>query len=212
MFRGLPRDPGARFALTALSGAARCPSGSASGVLWPGGVDPNRFRPGRRCAVWVRRLRGGEAGAPLLLYAGRVSPEKSLHLLGPILDALPGARLAIVGDGPARASLEATLDPSRVVFTGFLRGDALARADALEEAPDGVLERTDPEPRRLLVELRPPTSAQNRLLRRPFGRDAVMISSKPRGEREKGSGRAGSLHGPGRSRCCGDVPPRPRCR
>jgi glycosyltransferase involved in cell wall biosynthesis len=76
------------------------------------------------------RLSGEIPDGPLLLYAGRLSPEKQLHGFGPILEAFPETRLALVGDGPARAELERTLPPERTTFTGFLRGAALARAFA----------------------------------------------------------------------------------
>ena len=52
------------------------------------------------------RLTDGEVDAPLLLCAARVSPEKNLDAVRPMLENLPYARLAIVGDGPARADLE----------------------------------------------------------------------------------------------------------
>jgi glycosyltransferase involved in cell wall biosynthesis len=39
-------------------------------------------------------------------------------------------RLAIVGDGPAREELEASFVGTNTVFTGFLRGDDLARVYA----------------------------------------------------------------------------------
>jgi phosphatidylinositol alpha 1,6-mannosyltransferase len=43
-----------------------------------------------------------------------------------VREALPGARLAIAGDGPARAELEATA-PRGVRFLGQVQGEALAR-------------------------------------------------------------------------------------
>jgi glycosyltransferase involved in cell wall biosynthesis len=98
--------------------------------LWRGGVDTERFHPERRCLAMRARLSGEIPDGPLLLYAGRLSPEKQLHSFGPILEAFPETRLALVGDGPARAELERTLPPERTTFTGFLRGAALARAFA----------------------------------------------------------------------------------
>ena len=41
-------------------------------------------------------------------YVGRLAPEKRVDLLWQVA-GLPGVRLVIVGDGPARASLEAEL-------------------------------------------------------------------------------------------------------
>ncbi|MGH0032944.1 MAG: glycosyltransferase [Myxococcota bacterium] len=104
--------------------------------LWRGGVDTERFHPEKRSLAMRARLAGGVGDmggipdGPLLLYAGRLSPEKQLHTFGPILEAFPAARLALVGDGPAREELERTLPADRTTFTGFLRGDALAAAFA----------------------------------------------------------------------------------
>ena len=78
--------------------------------------------------------------SPLLLYVGRLGAEKNLSFLVPLLaSAPPAARLAIVGDGPARADAEAAFaaDPDaakRVLFTGELRGAALSRAYASADA------------------------------------------------------------------------------
>lgn len=69
-----------------------------------------------------------------LLFVGRLEPVKGVHVL---LDAFreltarhPGARLSVVGDGPARAALEeraADLTAAgRVVFHGWLTGDQVA--------------------------------------------------------------------------------------
>ncbi|MDX1650206.1 MAG: glycosyltransferase, partial [Myxococcota bacterium] len=74
--------------------------------LWRGGVDTERFHPRRRSLAMRARLSEGRPDAPLLLYAGRLAPEKNLELLAWVLDAHPGARLALVGDGPARSRLE----------------------------------------------------------------------------------------------------------
>lgn len=98
--------------------------------VWSHGVDTDRFHPGKRAAVWRERLSDGRPEAPLLLFVGRVSPEKRIECLRPVLEALPQARLAIVGDGPARTPLAAHFAGLPVVFTGYLRGEALAQAYA----------------------------------------------------------------------------------
>jgi glycosyltransferase involved in cell wall biosynthesis len=98
--------------------------------IWRGGVDTKLFHPSKRSAEMRSRLTDGEVDAPLLLCAARVSPEKSLDGLRPVLENLPYARLAIVGDGPARADLERHFAGLPVVFTGFLRGEELAQAFA----------------------------------------------------------------------------------
>jgi len=98
--------------------------------LWRGGVDTQRFHPGRRTLEMRMRLSGGVPDRPVVLYVGRLSPEKKLQRLCELHDALPGVRVAVVGDGPARAGLEARLDPERATFLGFLRGAELAAAFA----------------------------------------------------------------------------------
>jgi glycosyltransferase involved in cell wall biosynthesis len=98
--------------------------------VWERGVDTKRFHPARRTEAWRRRLSSGDVAAPLLLYVGRLSPEKRIDWLRPALTALPQARLAIVGDGPARPALEHTFAGTPTVFTGYLRGDDLYSAYA----------------------------------------------------------------------------------
>jgi glycosyltransferase involved in cell wall biosynthesis len=102
--------------------------------IWRGGVDAERFHPSRRSLAMRLRLTGGRPEGPLLLCVARLSPEKNLASFAEILGELPEARLALVGDGPARAELERVLAPfaaeGRVQFTGFLRGHELAEAFA----------------------------------------------------------------------------------
>ncbi len=128
-------------AIHALAHRNLCPSSPTTRELeahgirdvgrWRGGVDTALFAPHRRSAAMrTRMVDDGRIDAPILLYAGRVAPEKGLHRLAPVLDELPGCRLAIVGDGPARASLEALFAERPARFLGFLRGEELAAAFA----------------------------------------------------------------------------------
>jgi glycosyltransferase involved in cell wall biosynthesis len=98
--------------------------------LWRGGVDIEHFHPRKRSEAMRFRLSGGCPDSPILLYAGRLSPEKNLLALKPALAASPELRLALVGDGPARAELEKAFPKDRVTFTGFLHGEDLATAFA----------------------------------------------------------------------------------
>lgn len=98
--------------------------------VWGRGVDTALFNPAQRSAEWRARLSGGHPEAPLLLYVGRLAPEKRIHWLKPVVEAIPGARLAIVGDGPERANLEKLYAGMPVTFMGYLRGQALAQAYA----------------------------------------------------------------------------------
>ena len=98
--------------------------------VWSRGVDAELFRPSRRDIGWRHRLTDGQVDRPLLLYVGRLSPEKRVDWLADVLDLMPFARLAVVGDGPARPSLEMRLAGRGAVFTGYLSGYALAAAYA----------------------------------------------------------------------------------
>jgi glycosyltransferase involved in cell wall biosynthesis len=104
--------------------------GVRSVAIWGRGVDARRFHPRHACAAMRTRLTQGRPDAPLLLYVGRLSPEKRVEWLAPVIAALPKARLAIVGDGPSRAALEPAFDRTRTTFTGYLAGDELAAAYA----------------------------------------------------------------------------------
>lgn len=99
-------------------------------VGWRGGVDTSLFHPGRASGAMRERLSEGNPDAPLLIGVGRLGAEKGLDLFGPMLEHLPGARLALIGDGPHRANLEAQLAGKPVHFAGYLRGEELASAVA----------------------------------------------------------------------------------
>lgn len=98
--------------------------------IWRGGVDIELFSPNKRREEMRNRLSAGEPDRPLLLYVGRVSPEKQIDRLLPILKAFPQARLAVVGDGPSKADLEKKFSGTDTVFTGYLKGEDLAAAYA----------------------------------------------------------------------------------
>jgi glycosyltransferase involved in cell wall biosynthesis len=88
--------------------------GFARLATWSRGVDTALFRPEARAPLDLRR--------PVVLYVGRLAVEKNVRaFLG--LD-LPGSKV-VVGDGPARASLEAR-HPS-CLFLGVRTGEDLAR-------------------------------------------------------------------------------------
>ncbi|HET6207638.1 MAG TPA: glycosyltransferase family 1 protein [Terracidiphilus sp.] len=99
-------------------------------ALWPGGVDTARFNPDRRSEAMRFRLSEGHPESPLLVYVGRLSPEKDIERLKPILEALPGTRLALIGDGPHREALRNHFAGKPVYLAGFLRGEELAAAYA----------------------------------------------------------------------------------
>lgn len=91
-------------------------------------VDTQLFHPCRRDDE-LRAAWGVDAATPVVLYVGRLAPEKNLELavraFRVIQQRVPQARHVWVGDGPARASLEAA-HPD-FIFAGVQRSVALAR-------------------------------------------------------------------------------------
>jgi glycosyltransferase involved in cell wall biosynthesis len=102
--------------------------------LWPQGVDAEHFHPDRYSKDWRIRLTQGHPGERLLLYVGRLSQEKDIGRLRAVLDRVPGVRLALVGDGPARRDLEEEFAGTPAAFMGVLQGDELATAFASADA------------------------------------------------------------------------------
>lgn len=98
--------------------------------LWGRGVDAERFNPRFWNASMREQLSDGHPDDPLLIYVGRLSSEKQIDHLRPVLDRLPQARLAIVGDGPAREALEETFAGTRTKFMGYMKGEPLSQAYA----------------------------------------------------------------------------------
>jgi glycosyltransferase involved in cell wall biosynthesis len=101
-------------------------------AILPRGIDVERFNPAKRDAGFFSRF-GLKAGVKFL-YVGRVSVEKNLE---PMLEAFNevlqrgiDAELVVVGDGPALHDLRGRYGDRRVVFTGFLQNEELAKAFA----------------------------------------------------------------------------------
>ena len=103
--------------------------------LWQRGVDTELFKPELRSDAMRQRLLGkqDDQGA-LLLYVGRLSAEKQIERIKPVLHALPQTRLALVGDGPHRQQLEKHFENTATTFVGYLDGEELASAYASGDA------------------------------------------------------------------------------
>jgi alpha-1,6-mannosyltransferase len=99
-------------------------------VCVPLGVDLDRFNPARRCQARETRIRFGLPSGRLAMYVGRIAGEKDLNVLlrgWPRVQQRTGARLVLVGDGPARRSLLAAPGGDSVIWLPFERDrDALA--------------------------------------------------------------------------------------
>jgi 1,2-diacylglycerol 3-alpha-glucosyltransferase len=119
----------------------------------PTGIEINRFKQVRsnpQARIEMRDKYGIDSRTPLIISLGRVSKEKSLEMIiqamPGVLEKVPDARLLIVGDGPARESLQELADsilkPDKVLFAGerpwdevpgFYRcGDAFVSASVTE--------------------------------------------------------------------------------
>jgi glycosyltransferase involved in cell wall biosynthesis len=99
--------------------------------LWPRGVDPSHFNPGKRSNLW-RATHGIGESELVVVHVARLVREKQLDTLVGALRLTAARNIAhrtvIVGDGPERAGLERQLP--HAIFTGFLEGEELAEAYA----------------------------------------------------------------------------------
>ena len=95
--------------------------------LMPNPVDTNQFSPANNQEqLELRRHFGVSETAPIVMYSGRLAPEKSLTTLleafALVSEVIPDVLLVLVGDGPVRASLAEQAKQfglsERVRFTG----------------------------------------------------------------------------------------------
>ncbi|MEH2055690.1 MAG: glycosyltransferase family 1 protein [Nostoc sp.] len=102
--------------------------------LWQRGVDTELFHPDLANVEMRSRLSQNHPESPLLLYVGRLSAEKEIERIKPILEAIPAARLALVGDGPHRQALQKHFAGTNTYFVGYLMGQELGSAFASADA------------------------------------------------------------------------------
>lgn len=102
--------------------------------LWQRGVDTETFQPSLASLEMRSHLSQGNPDSPLLLYVGRLSAEKEIERIKPVLEAIPNARLALVGDGPHRSALEKHFADTPTYFVGYLTGTELGSAFASADA------------------------------------------------------------------------------
>lgn len=93
------------------------------------GVDVEHFKPELR-SERLRQKWGAQPDTRVLLYVGRLSPEKEIPLIIQTYKQMQAAgqavKLVIVGDGPQRQELLALAGDSNIIFTGNLYGTELA--------------------------------------------------------------------------------------
>jgi alpha-1,6-mannosyltransferase len=90
----------------------------------PLGVDLDRFNPSRRVHAAETRRRFGLPDGPLALYAGRIAAEKDIDLLLSAwleVERRTGARLVLIGLGPAARSLRRSRGGGRAVWLPYER-------------------------------------------------------------------------------------------
>lgn len=91
------------------------------------GVDTTLFHPGKRSAL-LRRTWGAGDEDPVVIYVGRIAPEKNIPLLLRAFEQMrasqPAAKLVLVGDGPQRSTFQARCP--QYVFAGTRTGEDLA--------------------------------------------------------------------------------------
>jgi glycosyltransferase involved in cell wall biosynthesis len=103
----------------------------------PRGVDAGHFSPERRSSdvrQEMHKLSGVPDDAVLLLYAGRISPEKNVGLLVEMMKILAADndkdyRLLVAGAGPQSDRLQAQTDkhfPGKIIQLGHLDKEKLA--------------------------------------------------------------------------------------
>lgn len=123
-----------RADLTLATSSAMQAELTAEGIqrvqLWRRGVDTDTFHPSKASRAMRERLTQGHPEDKLLLYVGRLSAEKEIERCSQVLAAVPGLRLALVGDGPHREKLEKHFAGTPTYFAGYLRGEELAEAFA----------------------------------------------------------------------------------
>lgn len=96
------------------------------------GIDTQLFNPAHRSEALRCKWGAPDPGQPVVLYVGRIAPEKNLALAVEaflnLQKTVPAARFVLVGDGPSASRLQAQYPD--FIFTGVQRGLALATSYA----------------------------------------------------------------------------------
>ncbi len=102
--------------------------------VWDRGVAVDHYHPRHKNEEMRNRLSRNEPDNKLLVFVGRLAPEKEIHKIKPLLEQRDDISLAIVGDGPEKESLEETFADTKTVFMGLLEGEELAQAFSSSDA------------------------------------------------------------------------------
>lgn len=101
--------------------------------IWGRGVDCATFSPKKRNSSLREKFKIDKKY--ILLYVGRLAPEKDLDTLEKTIKHLPGevkdrVQWLIVGDGPLKKELMDKTRGENVIFTGYLTGEELTETYA----------------------------------------------------------------------------------
>lgn len=97
---------------------------------WRRGVDTTNFNPSFRNDAMRNLLSDGHPDDVILLYVGRLAPDKQIHQFRAVLEQVPNTRLALVGGGPYEDELRHIFAGLPVNFVGYKLGTELAEAYA----------------------------------------------------------------------------------
>ena len=105
---------------------------------WDWGIDTVLFHPKKADKkVKAQYCNGGRTDLPLVLFVGRMAPEKQVELLPAMIEAVnppgqkPVCRFALIGGGPSAEFIRgATAGRDDVVMPGVVRGEDLAKCFA----------------------------------------------------------------------------------
>lgn len=96
---------------------------------YPRGIDVKQFTPQKRNGIMAKQF--SITTGTTLIYVGRVSKEKNLHLLADAFRQLvkinKNMHLVIVGDGPYLNEMRNTMQGLPCHFAGYIRGDDLSQ-------------------------------------------------------------------------------------
>lgn len=102
--------------------------------IWARGIEAGLFHPGQRDEQW-RARHGFSEDDVVVTFVSRLVWEKNLELYADVINQIrkkyPQVKAMVVGDGPAGEGLREMLPDA--VYTGFLKGEELAKAYASAE-------------------------------------------------------------------------------
>lgn len=99
--------------------------------VWRKGINTNKFHPHYKNERMRKRMTKGNAEDFVLIYVGRLGPEKRVMDLKGIMESLPKyTRLCIIGAGPQEDELKEAFRSTNTIFMGQMHGEELSQAFA----------------------------------------------------------------------------------